>query len=179
MQHGNDIDLKPLPSRQTTRQTFAVHSGTDAGGDLLFMEVREDAVVLRAISGAVVDKTKNGIPIVRANSNRIWIAGSVSATDSSVVAGDTGICVRATSSKAICTIAWRRTSRWRTRKCAYAYPKTRLAWKNSIETPQTAVPPPNQGRMNFAMSGWTWNRRKACILRISTSYPNITRLEPF
>ena len=55
-QHGNDIDLKPLPSRQTNRQTFAVHSGTDAGGDLLFMEVREDVVVLRAISGAVVDR---------------------------------------------------------------------------------------------------------------------------
>ena len=41
-QSANDIDLKPLPSRQMNRQTFAVHRGTDAvSGDLLFLEVRE------------------------------------------------------------------------------------------------------------------------------------------
>ncbi len=44
---GNDIDLKPLPSRQMNRQTFTVHSGTSTSGEILFMEVREDGVVLR------------------------------------------------------------------------------------------------------------------------------------
>lgn len=39
-QQGNDIDLKPLGSRQMHRQSFTVHSGVDATGDMLFMEVR-------------------------------------------------------------------------------------------------------------------------------------------
>lgn len=38
-QQGNDIDLKPLGSRQMHRQSFTVHSGVDATGDMLFMEV--------------------------------------------------------------------------------------------------------------------------------------------
>ena len=37
---ANDIDLKQLLSRQVNRQSFTVHSGTDASGDLLFLEVR-------------------------------------------------------------------------------------------------------------------------------------------
>ena len=37
---ANDIDLKQLPSRQVNRQSFTVHAGTDAHGDLLFLEVR-------------------------------------------------------------------------------------------------------------------------------------------
>ena len=36
---ANDIDLKQLPSRQINRQSFTVHCGTDASGDLLFLEV--------------------------------------------------------------------------------------------------------------------------------------------
>ena len=36
---ANDIDLKQLPSRQVNKQSFTVHCGTDASGDLLFMEV--------------------------------------------------------------------------------------------------------------------------------------------
>ena len=36
---ANDIDLKQLPSRQVNRQSFTVHAGTDANGDLLFLEV--------------------------------------------------------------------------------------------------------------------------------------------
>ena len=38
---ANDIDLKQLPSRQVNRQSFTVHAGTDANGDLLFLEVRK------------------------------------------------------------------------------------------------------------------------------------------
>ena len=37
---ANDIDLKQLPSRQVNRQSFTVHCGTDANGDLLFLEVK-------------------------------------------------------------------------------------------------------------------------------------------
>lgn len=53
---GNDIDLKPLPSRQMNRQTFSVHMGTDVSGDLQFLEVREDGLVLRTINGAISDR---------------------------------------------------------------------------------------------------------------------------
>jgi hypothetical protein len=36
-----------------------------------------------------------------------------------------------------------------------------MAWKNSRHTLQTAGVPPNQGRINRPMMGWTWNNRKA------------------
>ncbi|PSN33006.1 MAP kinase-activating death domain protein, partial [Blattella germanica] len=54
--HGNDIDLKPLGSRQVHRQSFTVHAGVDATGDLLFLEVREDGLVLRSVNGTIVER---------------------------------------------------------------------------------------------------------------------------
>ncbi|KAK3861391.1 hypothetical protein Pcinc_032642 [Petrolisthes cinctipes] len=54
--HGNDIDLRPLGSRQMHRQTFTVHSGTDASGDLLFLEVRDDGLILRSVSGIIKER---------------------------------------------------------------------------------------------------------------------------
>ncbi|KAG8190369.1 hypothetical protein JTE90_022014 [Oedothorax gibbosus] len=53
---GNDIDLKPLGSRQMHRQSFTVHSGVDATGDMLFMEVRDDGIVLRSVNGTIVER---------------------------------------------------------------------------------------------------------------------------
>jgi len=53
---ANDIDLKQLPSRQVNRQSFTVHCGTDASGDLLFLEVRDDGLVLRTVSGAIAER---------------------------------------------------------------------------------------------------------------------------
>lgn len=38
------------------RQTFSVHMGTDVSGDLQFLEVREDGLVLRTINGAISDR---------------------------------------------------------------------------------------------------------------------------
>ena len=38
------------------RQTFAVHRGTDVGGDVLFLEVREDGLVLKLINGSVGER---------------------------------------------------------------------------------------------------------------------------
>ncbi|XP_071452693.1 MAP kinase-activating death domain protein isoform X9 [Hetaerina americana] len=54
--NGNDIDLKPLGSRQVHRQSFTVHCGTDSSGALLFMEVREDGLVLRSVTGTIVER---------------------------------------------------------------------------------------------------------------------------
>nr|XP_042894648.1 MAP kinase-activating death domain protein isoform X3 [Parasteatoda tepidariorum] len=54
--HGNDIDLRPLSSRQMHRQSFTVHLGVDATGDMLFMEVRDDGIVLRSVNGAIVER---------------------------------------------------------------------------------------------------------------------------
>lgn len=39
LQYGNDIDLKPMGSRQMHKQSFTVHKGTEATGEILFMEV--------------------------------------------------------------------------------------------------------------------------------------------
>lgn len=49
-QHGNDIELKPLGSRLLQRQSFTVHAG-DSSGELRFMEVRDDGIVLRSTQG--------------------------------------------------------------------------------------------------------------------------------
>ncbi|XP_011331586.1 MAP kinase-activating death domain protein isoform X12 [Ooceraea biroi] len=54
--HGNDIDLKPLTSRQMHRQSFTVHSGVDAEGELRFLEVRHDGLVLRSVNGVIVER---------------------------------------------------------------------------------------------------------------------------
>ncbi|CAG2102176.1 unnamed protein product [Medioppia subpectinata] len=53
---ANDIDLKPLTSRQIRRQTFSVHVGTDASGDMMFLEVRDDGLILRSINGTIVER---------------------------------------------------------------------------------------------------------------------------
>ncbi|KAI4497208.1 hypothetical protein M0802_007692 [Mischocyttarus mexicanus] len=54
--YGNDIDLKPLTSRQMHRQSFTVHAGVDADGDLRFLEVRHDGLVLRSVNGVIVER---------------------------------------------------------------------------------------------------------------------------
>ena len=38
------------------RQTFTVHVGTDSSGDLQFLEVREDGLVLRSLNGAILER---------------------------------------------------------------------------------------------------------------------------
>ena len=53
---GNDIDLKPLASRQLHRQTFSVHVGTDQAGDMMFLEVRDDGLTLRSVNGTIVER---------------------------------------------------------------------------------------------------------------------------
>lgn len=53
---GNDIDLKPLSTRQIHRQTFTVYMGTDSSGQMLFMEVRDDGLILRSINGTIVER---------------------------------------------------------------------------------------------------------------------------
>ncbi|XP_043192197.1 MAP kinase-activating death domain protein-like isoform X2 [Amphibalanus amphitrite] len=54
--HGNDIDLRPLGSRQMHRQSFTVHCGTDGSGELMFLEVRDDGLVLRSVNGVIVER---------------------------------------------------------------------------------------------------------------------------
>ena len=53
----NDVDLKPLPSRQMCRRTFTVHAGTSASNPLLFMEVREDGLITRSANGVILGKS--------------------------------------------------------------------------------------------------------------------------
>lgn len=53
---GNDIDLKPMASRQVRRQTFTLHRGTDMSGSIVFMEVRDDGLVLRGLDGVLIER---------------------------------------------------------------------------------------------------------------------------
>ncbi|XP_063717667.1 MAP kinase-activating death domain protein-like isoform X7 [Symsagittifera roscoffensis] len=53
---GNDIDLKPPVSRQLKRQCFVVHAGVDNKGDVLFLEVCEDSVILRSGNGVICER---------------------------------------------------------------------------------------------------------------------------
>ncbi|KAL1509726.1 hypothetical protein ABEB36_004421 [Hypothenemus hampei] len=54
--NGNDIDLKPLASRSLHRQSFTVHQGTDCTGDLRFLEVRDDGLVIRSVNGVIIER---------------------------------------------------------------------------------------------------------------------------
>ncbi len=45
--------------------------------------------------------------------------------------------------------------------CAYAYPASSTAWKNTTHTVHTDAVPPNHGRICFATIGWTRNSRNA------------------
>ncbi|KAK3590549.1 hypothetical protein CHS0354_023617 [Potamilus streckersoni] len=53
---GNDIDLKPMGSRLMQKQSFTVHVGSDNTGDMLFMEVCDDCIILRSVTGAICDR---------------------------------------------------------------------------------------------------------------------------
>lgn len=53
---GNDIDLKPMASRQQRRQTFTLHKGTNANGETVFMEVRDDGLALRGLDGNLIER---------------------------------------------------------------------------------------------------------------------------
>lgn len=53
---GNEIDLKPMASRQVGRQTFTLHEGTDTSGNIVFMEIRDDGLVLRALDGVIIER---------------------------------------------------------------------------------------------------------------------------
>ncbi|XP_055900949.1 MAP kinase-activating death domain protein-like isoform X6 [Biomphalaria glabrata] len=54
--YGNDIDLKPMCSRRMQKQSFTVHWGNDNTGDMLFMEVCDDCLLLRSVTGAIHDR---------------------------------------------------------------------------------------------------------------------------
>jgi len=54
--HSNNIPLKPLGSRLMQKQSFTVHTGSNAEGTMMFLEVTDDAVILRATTGAIVER---------------------------------------------------------------------------------------------------------------------------
>ncbi|XP_077142912.1 MAP kinase-activating death domain protein isoform X31 [Ranitomeya variabilis] len=54
--NGRDLSVRPSGSRHIKKQTFVVHAGTDTTGDLFFMEVCDDCIVLRSNIGAVYER---------------------------------------------------------------------------------------------------------------------------
>ncbi|XP_053416305.1 MAP kinase-activating death domain protein isoform X38 [Nycticebus coucang] len=54
--NGRDLSIRSSGSRHMKKQTFVVHAGTDTNGDLFFMEVCDDCVVLRSNIGTVYER---------------------------------------------------------------------------------------------------------------------------
>ncbi|XP_044293019.1 MAP kinase-activating death domain protein isoform X46 [Varanus komodoensis] len=53
---GREIPIRPSGSRHIKKQTFVVHAGTDTTGDIFFMEVCDDCIVLRSNIGTVYER---------------------------------------------------------------------------------------------------------------------------
>ncbi|XP_066217708.1 MAP kinase-activating death domain protein isoform X19 [Saccopteryx leptura] len=54
--NGRDLSIRSSGSRHMRKQTFVVHAGTDTNGDIFFMEVCDDCVVLRSNIGTVYER---------------------------------------------------------------------------------------------------------------------------
>ncbi|XP_047547800.1 MAP kinase-activating death domain protein isoform X19 [Lutra lutra] len=54
--NGRDLAIRSSGSRHMKKQTFVVHAGTDTNGDIFFMEVCDDCVVLRSNIGTVYER---------------------------------------------------------------------------------------------------------------------------
>ncbi|XP_042583744.1 MAP kinase-activating death domain protein isoform X39 [Cyprinus carpio] len=53
---GRELPIRPSGSRHIKKQTFVVHAGTDTTGDIFFMEVCDDCIVLRSNIGTVYER---------------------------------------------------------------------------------------------------------------------------
>ncbi|XP_034536287.1 MAP kinase-activating death domain protein isoform X8 [Notolabrus celidotus] len=54
--NGRELQIRPSGSRHIKKQTFVVHAGTDTTGDIFFMEVCDDCIVLRSNIGTVYER---------------------------------------------------------------------------------------------------------------------------
>ncbi|XP_061617691.1 MAP kinase-activating death domain protein isoform X6 [Phyllopteryx taeniolatus] len=54
--NGRELSIRPCGSRHIKKQTFVVHAGTDTTGDIFFMEVCDDCIVLRSNIGTVYER---------------------------------------------------------------------------------------------------------------------------
>ncbi len=89
-------------------------------------------------------------------------AGSVSGVGFHALDAMIGKATMLSASKAMCVRACVRAAR-RVSPCAYAYPASSTAWKNTTHVVQTAAEPPNHGRICLAMMGCTRNSRNADV----------------
>uniref|UniRef100_A0A670J3L9 MAP kinase-activating death domain protein n=1 Tax=Podarcis muralis TaxID=64176 RepID=A0A670J3L9_PODMU len=56
LSNGRELQIRPSGSRHIKKQTFVVHAGTDTTGDIFFMEVCDDCIVLRSNIGTVYER---------------------------------------------------------------------------------------------------------------------------
>ncbi|XP_054627052.1 MAP kinase-activating death domain protein isoform X7 [Dunckerocampus dactyliophorus] len=54
--NGRELAIRACGSRHIKKQTFVVHAGTDTTGDIFFMEVCDDCIVLRSNIGTVYER---------------------------------------------------------------------------------------------------------------------------
>ncbi|XP_061671186.1 MAP kinase-activating death domain protein isoform X7 [Syngnathoides biaculeatus] len=54
--NGRELSIRPCGSRHIKKQTFVVHAGTDTNGEIFFMEVCDDCIVLRSNIGTVYER---------------------------------------------------------------------------------------------------------------------------
>ncbi|KRY42399.1 MAP kinase-activating death domain protein, partial [Trichinella spiralis] len=53
---GNGIQLKACSYELVQKHTFTVHSGSDIFGDMMFLEVSDEAIMLRGINGSILER---------------------------------------------------------------------------------------------------------------------------
>ncbi|XP_059831332.1 MAP kinase-activating death domain protein isoform X5 [Hypanus sabinus] len=53
---SRSLHIRPCGSRHIKKQTFVVHAGTDTNGEIFFMEVCDDCIVLRSNIGTVYER---------------------------------------------------------------------------------------------------------------------------
>ncbi|KRY48408.1 MAP kinase-activating death domain protein, partial [Trichinella britovi] len=53
---GNSIQLKACSYQLVQKHTFTVHSGSDIFGDMMFLEVSDEAIMLRGINGSILER---------------------------------------------------------------------------------------------------------------------------
>ncbi|XP_059507933.1 MAP kinase-activating death domain protein isoform X5 [Stegostoma tigrinum] len=53
---SRDLHIRPCGSRHIKKQTFVVHAGTDTNGEIFFMEVCDDCIVLRSNIGTIYER---------------------------------------------------------------------------------------------------------------------------
>ena len=115
----------------------------------------------RWISGLADDRTKNGTPTLVARWRRSQPFGDAPSAGPAAPPSPIGRVASAAAITTTWTIICVRCFSIFASRCAYAYPASKVNWKNTMHVFQTAGLPPSIGNSCFAIIGCTRNSRLA------------------